>query len=164
MKEAAGNGNHFAAYRLGKEYLTGEHAPQTSKAAIRYLRDAAGAGSQYAQYLLGKLYLMGREVPRGREQAIHWLTLSASQGNQYAQLLLERQDGLQYPAVLLSVTHLLYHLSRVFQERSLPQSSAGLRIDRKRRQQLQGKRIALGHKPDDHQEEPAWGGMTMGDM
>ena len=123
MKEAAGNGNHFAAYRLGKEYLTGEHAPQNSKAAIRYLRDAAGAGSQYAQYLLGKLYLMGREVPRGREQAIHWLTLSASQGNQYAQLLLERQDGLQYPAVLLSVTHLLYHLSRVFQERSLPQSS-----------------------------------------
>ena len=32
MKEAAGNGNHFAAYRLGKEYLSGE---VVSKDAVR---------------------------------------------------------------------------------------------------------------------------------
>ena len=62
---------------------------------------------------------------------------------------------------MLAATHLLYHMSRIFENHSLPQSSAGLRIDRKRLRQLQEKRIALGHKADDHQEEPAWGGMTM---
>ena len=36
---------------------------------------------------------------------------------------------------------------------SLPRSSTGLRIDRKRRQKLQARRIALGHKPDDHEDE-----------
>ena len=32
LKEAAGNGNHFAAYRLGKKYLSGE---VVSKDAVR---------------------------------------------------------------------------------------------------------------------------------
>ena len=29
----------------------------------------------------------------------------------------------------------------------------GLQIDRKRRQELQRKRLAMGHKPDDHEEQ-----------
>ena len=40
-----------------------------------------------------------------------------------------------------------------------------LHIDRKRMRELQELRIALGHQPDDHEEEQtqtqSWGGMTM---
>ena len=38
-----------------------------------------------------------------------------------------------------------------------------LHIDRKRMRELQELRIALGHQPDDHEEEQTqtWGGMTM---
>ena len=38
------------------------------------------------------------------------------------------------------------------------------RMDRKRRRELQQRRIAMGHKPDDHEETPRqdMGGMTMG--
>ena len=47
---------------------------------------------------------------------------------------------------------LLYHMGRIFRESSLPQTGTVQHIDSKRRQQLQRKRIAHGHKPDDHEE------------
>ena len=65
---------------------------------------------------------------------------------------------------MLSVTRLLHHLSRIFRENSLPTTGPSvLQIDRKRLRQLREKRIALGHKPDDHPEQ-GWGGMGMGGM
>ena len=78
-------------------------------------------------------------------------------------LLLERQNALHPPSVMLAATRLLYYMSRIFEEHSLPQPGVGLHIDRKRRQQIREKKVALGHKPDDHEEEPikTWGGMTM---
>ena len=158
LKEAAGSGNHFAAYRLGKEYLKGDMVNKDTKRAAEWFIRSAEAGNQYAQYMLGKLYLTGRGVTHDQAQAMAWFSRSA---DQYARLFLERQNALRPPSIMLAATHLLYHMSRIFENHSLPQSSAGLRIDRKRLRQLQEKRIALGHKADDHQEEPAWGGMTM---
>ena len=65
---------------------------------------------------------------------------------------------------MLAATRLLYHMSRIFEDHSLPQSSAGLHVDRKLRRKIQEKKIALGHKPDDHAEEQNQGGMVMGGM
>ena len=52
----------------------------------------------------------------------------------------------------------------IFENHALPQSSAGLHVDRKLRRKIQEKKIAMGHKPDDHEETPRqdMGGMTMG--
>ena len=62
--------------------------------------------------------------------------------------------------VMLAVTRLLYHMSRVFQDNSLPESRpGGIQIDRKRLRKLREKKIAMGHKPDDHEEQ--WPQMTM---
>ena len=152
MKEAAGNGNHFAAYRLGKKYLSGEVVSKDAVRVTERLTQSAEAGNQYAQYMLGKLYLTGQSVQPDQVQAIVWFGRSA-EGNQYAQFFLERHDDIRPPSVMLAVTRLLYHMSRSFEDCSLPRSSTGLRIDRKRRQKLQARRIALGHKPDDHEDE-----------
>lgn len=104
--------------------------------------------------MLGKLYLAGQGVPYDKEQAIDWLTQAAKQGNQYAQFFLDRQDSFRPPSVMLSATRLLHHMSRIFQDHSLPKSTAdGIQIDRKRRQQLWEKKIAMGHKADDHEEQ-----------
>ena len=35
-------------------------------------------------------------------------------------------------------------------------------VDRKLRRKIQEKKIAMGHKPDDHEEEQTMDGMTMG--
>ena len=164
LKQAAEGGNPFAAYRLGKEYLKGDMVNKDTKRAVEWFTRSAEAGNQYAQYMLGKLYLIGQGVQRDQAQAIDWFSRSAAQGNQYAQFFLERQSDLHPPSVMLAVTRLLCHMSRIFENHSLPQSGAGLHIDRKRRQQLREKKIALGHKPDDQEEEPVYsnGGMTMG--
>lgn len=48
--------------------------------------------------------------------------------------------------------HLLHHMGRVFRS-SMPVIPPALRIDSKRRRRLQEKRMALGHKRDDHEDE-----------
>lgn len=48
--------------------------------------------------------------------------------------------------------HLLHHMGCVFRSR-MPFIPPALRIDSKRRRRLQEKRMALGHKRDDHEDE-----------
>lgn len=159
-KQAADTGNQTAQYHLGKLYLQGNMIPKDITKAERYLTAAAEQGSQYAQYTLGKLYLAGDEIIQDKEQAAYWLTRSAAQGNRYAQFLLDHQNEYQSPAVLLSTTRLLYHMSRVFQETPLPPNPAGHHTESKLMQRIREKKIAAGHKPDDH-EEHAYTGPVM---
>ena len=164
LKQAAESGDHFAAYRLGKEYLIGEALTKDTSKAAKWLTQSAEAGNQYAQYMLGKLYLTGQGVTHDQAQAMDWFSRSAAQGNRYAQFFLEHQNYLHPPSVMLAATRLLYHISRIFEYHALPQSSAGLHVDRKLRRKIQEKKIAMGHKPDDHEEEQTQGGMVMGGM
>ena len=164
LRQAAENGSHFAAYRLGKEYLTGQAVTKDTTKAAGWFTRSAEADNQYAQYMLGKLYLTGQGVAQDQAQAMAWFSRSAAQGNQYAQFFLEHQNSLRPPSVMLAVTRLLYHMSRIFEDHSLPHSSTGLQVDSKLRRKIQAKKIAMGHKPDDHEEEQNQGGMVMGGM
>ena len=164
-EKAAEQGNTWAAYRLGKLYLEGKDVPKDTAKAVEYLSDAAQEGNQYAQYALGKLYLTGEDVTQDREQAYSWFWESASQGNEYAQFFLDHFNDNRSPNVLLSATKLLHHMGRIFQDNSIPPCPPGSqRADRKLRQKIRQKKIAMGHKPDDHEEEQNMGGMTMGGM
>ena len=132
---------------------------------MEYLTASADQGNQYAQYALGKLYLSGRDVKQDRETAWAYFCESAEQGNQYAQFFLDHFDQARRPNLLLSATRLLHHLGQIFRENSVPPvAPVGQHIDRKRWRKLQEKRIAMGQKPDDHEEAPRqdMGGMTMG--
>ena len=164
-EKAAVQGNPYAAYRLGKLYLEGSDVPKNVAKAVEYLSDAAQEGNQYAQYTLGKLYLTGQDVAQDREQAYRWFWESASQGNEYAQFFLDHFNDNRSPNVLLSATKLLHHMGRIFQDNSIPPCPPGShRADRKLRQKIRQKKIAMGHKPDDHEEEQTMDGMTMGGM
>ena len=50
------------------------------------------------------------------------------------------------------VMRLLHHMGQIFRT-SMPFIPPALRIDSKRRRRLQEKRMALGHKRDDHEDE-----------
>lgn len=157
---AAVNGSSYAMYRLAKECLKGEHIKKNTASAVEWFTRSAERGNPYAQYMLGKLYLTGKEIPYVEEQAVHWLTRSAEQDNPYAQYLLNHLVENRPPTAMLAVTRLLHHMSRVFRDNSVPKSRpGGIQIDRKRLKKLQGKRIAMGHKPDDHEEQ--WPNLTM---
>ena len=157
---AAVNGSSCAMYRLAKECLKGEHIQKDTARAAEWFTMSAERGNPYAQYMLGKLYLTGTEAPYDEERAIHWLTRSAEQGNQYAQYLLNHLEENRPPSAMLAVTRLLHHMSRIFRDNSVPKSHpGGIQIDRKRLKKLQEKRMALGHKLDDHEEQ--WPDLTM---
>ena len=153
LEQAATQGNRYAQYKLGKMYLTGELVPKDIDVALKYLRMSASRNNQFAQYTLGKLYLQGKDVEQDKEAARQWFEQAAEQGNQYAQFFLTRMNTYREPSVLLAATRLLHHMSRIFQGNSQPPSNpGGIRIDSKRRRRLQEKRIALGHKQDDHED------------
>lgn len=164
-KKAAAQGDSYAAYQLGKLYLEGKDIPKDTAKAVEYLRTSAEQGNEYAQYALGKLYLTGEDVSQDREQAYSWFWESASQGNEYAQFFLDHFNDNHSPNVLLSATKLLHHMGRIFQDNSIPPCPPGShRTDRKLLQKIRQKKIAMGHKPDDHEEEQNMDGMTMGGM
>ena len=55
------------------------------------------------------------------------------------------------------VLQLFHNMGRIFQEQSAADTiQAGLHIDKKRRRMLREKRMALGHKADDHEEIPQY--------
>ena len=161
LKRSADNGNDYAAYRLGKEYLSGKNVSKDAAAAVGYLWQAANDGNAYAQYLLGKLYLMGEGVLKDTDAAYEWFAAARDNGHGYAEFFMERMehDEQTPPSVLLSATRLLYHMGNIFRDNAPAPAAIGVQIDRKRLAQLRQKRVALGHKPDDHEFEPQ--GYTM---
>ena len=153
-EKAAAQGNPAAAYRLGKLYLKGELVPKDVPKALEYLTTSAKEGNPLAQYTLGKLYLMGKDVERDLEEAYRWFQASAQQGNPYAQFFLDHFGETQSPSLLLTATRLLRQLGQIFQENSVPPIPPGSqRTDRKLRQKIRQKKIALGQKPDDPGEQ-----------
>ena len=159
LKRSADNGNDYAAYRLGKEYLSGKNVSKDTSTAAEYLRQAANNGNAYAQYLLGKLTLMGEGGPKDPDAAYEWFEAARDNGHAYAEFFMKRMErGEQEPpSVLLSATWLLYHMGNIFRDNAPIPAANGVQIDRKRLQRLREKRVALGHKPDDHELEQQQG-------
>ena len=154
LQKASEQGDQYARYRLGKLLLTGAAGvPKDVDTAIQYLKDSAAQGNQYAQYTLGKLYLLGRKVKQDREEALRYLKQAAAQGNAYAKYFIDHQDDFAGASVGTALIRILHQMSRVFRENAAqPAIYAGLQIDKKRRRRLQEKRMAMGHKADDHDD------------
>jgi len=65
----------------------------------------------------------------------------------------KRDTVYRSPTLCDSVVQMLHHMGRIFEDNSKADGTLyGLRIDRKRRREIQRKRLAMGHKPDDHEE------------
>ena len=155
LTSAAELGNQSAQYRLGKLLLQGEDVPKDIETAVHWLTAAADQGNQYAQYALGKLYLLGKEVQKDRASAIKWFQLAADQGNEYAQYFLEHMDDRLGQPPVAAVVSLFHHLANIFQEQNQPPPSGGIRVavGRKLLRKIKAKKIAQGHKADDHEPE-----------
>lgn len=154
LRQAAEQNDPYAQYRLGKLLLTGaEGVPKDIDAAIQLLKGSATQGNSFAQYTLGKLYLLGQEMQADREEALRYFAQAAAQGNSYAQYFIDHQEDFSGAAVGAAVIRMLHQMSRIFRENAAqPAIYAGMQIDKKRRRRLQEKRMAMGHKADDHED------------
>ena len=87
---AAKQGNSFAAFALGKMYLSDDPAlSRNVAAALKWITNAAEHGNQFAQYYLGKLLLKGTDdISQDTNSALRWLLASVEQGNVHAEYAL----------------------------------------------------------------------------
>ena len=154
FQKSAEAGNPCSAYALGKLLLTGaEGVPKDIDAAIQLLKNSATQGNSFAQYTLGKLYLLGHEVQADREEALRYFAQAAAQGNTCAQYYIDHQEDFSGAAAGTAILRMLHQMSRIFRENAAqPAIYAGMQIDKKRRHRLQEKRMAMGHKADDHED------------
>ena len=66
--------------------------------------------------------------------------------------------GLPSEYLLNSTIRLFHQIGQIFRETAAPPSNPmGIRIDSKRRKKLMQKRLAMGHKQDDHEQEQGYG-------
>ena len=68
------------------------------------------------------------------------------------------------PLVMLSVTRLLHRIAQTFREAPLPHNATAMQphIDRKRLEKLREKKLAMGHRLDDHGSQNfGMGGMSI---
>jgi TPR repeat protein len=154
FKLSSEQGNEYASYQLGKLYLKDEDITKDIPSAIKWLYLSAEKGNQYGQYLLGKIYLLGEDVPRNKEEAIKWFALSAEQGNEYAQFFLDNMDKFYNTSVSLAVSKIFHHMSKTFEDNvPLKSSGVGIKVDSKLLRKLREKKMAQGHKKDDHEQQ-----------
>ena len=99
------------------------------------------------------------ELRRDMDAAYEWFAAARGNGHAYAEFFMKRMErGEQEPpSVLLSATRLLYHMGNIFRDNAPAPAATGVQIDRKRLARLRQKRVALGHKPDDHEPEQQQG-------
>lgn len=152
LRHASSQDHQFAQYQLGKMLLQGEEAPKNVAAAVHWLTVSAMHGNQYAQYALGKLYLLGKDVEKDKASAAKWFQMAADQGNEYAQYFLKHMDDPVGQSPAAAVITLLHSLANIFREQSqFPTSGIVVAVDRKLLRKIKAKKIAQGHKADDHE-------------
>lgn len=153
LKETAQAGMAQAQYRLGKMLYQGDFVPKDVAQALEWLRKAAIQGHPYAQYALGQIFLSGEDVPRDLHAASEWFQKAANQGNQYAEQALARIDSSANGIAIQAAARLLHHLSIIFRDQSPPSNPGGLvnQVDSKLLRKIKAKKIAQGHKADDHE-------------
>ncbi|MDY0142653.1 MAG: MobP3 family relaxase [Bacteroidales bacterium] len=142
----------FFYYGKAKVILKEENPKEEDiKRAIKFLEIASDNGNQFAQYMLGKLYLLGKYVLEDKEMAKEYFTLSAEQGNEYAKFFLENMNSVHNPSVCLVASRMLHHMSKILED-NIPfkSSGIGLKIDSKLMRKLREKKVAQGHKREDH--------------
>ena len=152
LKRASSREHQFAQYQLGKLLLQGEDVPKDVVAAVHWLTASAMHGNQYAQYALGKLYLLGKGVEKDKDRAAKWFQMAANQGNEYAQYYLKHMDDPMGQSPAAAVITLFHSLANIFREQNqLPSGGIMVAVDRKLLRKIKAKKIAQGHRADDHE-------------
>ena len=152
LRHASSQDNQFAQYQLGKMMLQGEETPKDVATAVHWLTVSAMHGNQYAQYALGKLYLLGKDVEKDKDSAAKWFQMAADQGNEYAQYYLKHMDDPMGQSPAAAVITLFHSLANIFREQNqLPSGGIMVTVDRKLLRKIKAKKIAQGHKADDHE-------------
>ena len=103
LQKAAGKGNEFAEYTMGKLYIKGVEGKleRDTIKGLKILEELAEKGNSMAQHTLGRLYLFGSEgIEKNKELGLYWIGKAIEQGNTYAQETLEFYEKYRFQSAL----------------------------------------------------------------
>lgn len=133
-------------YRLGQMNMNGVGTKIDYELAKEYYEKAFELDNLDALYGLGRLYLKKDYEYRDREKAIEYLTQAAEQGHEYARKLLEWLRNNRSPSGMSGMINLMYHMSRIFEDKLAKGHPLERSVDRKLRRQIDEKKQAQGIK------------------
>ena len=139
-----------ALIKMAQLLIEGQKIEKDIDKAINYLKTAESNNNQFAQYMLGKLFLFGKDVEQDEKLAVEYLQKSAQQGNEYAQYLLEHMNDFYHQPLALMASRFFHHVSRIFQSQMPINNHPLAGTERKLKQKIMQKKLAMGHKQDDH--------------
>lgn len=84
LKEKADQGDAFAQYALGLQYLTTPGVKERDQLAASWIRRSAEQGFLEAQVALADIYRKGQGLPQDLFQAYVWSSIAALRGDAYA--------------------------------------------------------------------------------
>lgn len=135
-----------------------QHLPLSLQREFKAIKNAV---IQEAEKLRVELEARAKEQERGEERQTNGEQAETGTGNTPTEEESNQEENAsgyrtaqerREAAVCLAVTRLLHHMSRIFRETPLPANPKGIRVDSKRRKALLAKRLAMGHKIDDHED------------
>lgn len=150
LKKACDKKYEPSLIKMAQLLIEGKRIEKDIDKAIHYLKIADSNNNQFAQYILGKLFLFGKDVEQDKELAVEYLQKSAEQGNEYAQYLLEHRDDFYNQSLALMTSRFFHHVSRIFQSQMPTDNHPLAGTERKLKQKIMQKKLAIGHKQDDH--------------
>ena len=139
-----------ALIKMAQLLIEGQKIEKDIDKAINYLKTAESNNNQFAQYMLGKLFLFGKDVEQDEKLAVEYLQKSAQQENEYAQYLLEHMNDFYHQPLALMASRFFHHVSRIFQSQMPINNHPLAGTERKLKQKIMQKKLAMGHKQDDH--------------
>ncbi|MBQ8516936.1 MAG: SEL1-like repeat protein [Akkermansia sp.] len=95
FRQAAGQGDAEACFRLGSCYYLGEGTEQNHEEALRWLKKAADLGHAEAQYNTAFFHIEGKIVPENLPEAERLLCAARGQGFEKADKALEQVVSVQ---------------------------------------------------------------------
>ena len=105
------------------------------------------------EFYLGVSILQNSKSEEAVQQAMEHFKKAAEQGDMRASTVIKHYSRYPNPSLLLSSFRLVASFTSIFRSQLPPANPKGDRADSIRRQYLMEKRLALGHKIDDHEPE-----------
>ena len=131
-------------YRLGQMNMNGIGTEVDYEKAKQYYEKAVELENVDALYGLGRLHIKKDSEFHDKNKAIEYLTQAAEQGHEYAEKLLQRIRNRRNPSGISGMVNLMYHVSRIFQDKLSGGYQLERGVDRKLRRKIEEKKQAQG--------------------
>ena len=140
-----------------------QHNPLSQQKEFRAIKNAIIQEAEHLRQQMEQARTASEQKPSQEEEPSPEETSTDASTNstladENASSMPSRPARLPTEYLLNSTVRLFHQMGQIFRDNAAPPSNPmGIRVDSKRRKKLMQKRLAMGHKQDDHEQEQGYG-------